>query len=106
MDRFQEFAIFDFSFTNFVTTKLVKLLYAIALIFIVLGFLSMVVFGFVSMFNDSVGAGLAILCFSPFVLVIYVLLARVWSEFLIVMFRISENISELVEQGREKGDIA
>jgi len=102
VDQFQEFAIFDFSFSNFVTTKLVKLLYAIALIFIVLGFLTMVVFGFVSMFNDSVGAGIAILCFSPFLLVIYVLFARVWAEFLIVMFRISENISELVEQGREK----
>ncbi|MFN2189406.1 MAG: DUF4282 domain-containing protein [Candidatus Promineifilaceae bacterium] len=106
MDRLQEYAIFDFSFTHFVTTKLVKLLYAIALIFIVIGFLTMIVAGFVSMFNDSFGSGLALLCMSPFVLLIYVLLARVWSEFLIVIFRISENISLLVEQGQEKGGSA
>jgi len=98
----QDFAIFDFSFTNFVTTKLIKLLYAISLVFIVLGFFAMVIGAFAAMINDSIGTGLAMLCFSPFLLVIYVLLARVWSEFIIVIFRISENMSELVEQGREK----
>ncbi len=104
MDNFnlQDFAIFDFSFTNFVTTKLIKFLYAISLIFIVLGFFAMVIGGFAAMIGDSVGAGFAILCMSPFVLVIYVLLARVWSEFIIVIFRIAENMAELVEQGREK----
>lgn len=104
MDNFnlQDFAIFDFSFTNFVTTKLIKLLYAISLIFIVLGFFAMVIGGFAAMIGDSVGTGFAILCMSPFFLVIYVLLARVWSEFIIVIFRIAENMAELVEQGREK----
>lgn len=100
--NWQDFAIFDFSFTNFVTTKLIKLLYAISLIFIVLGFFAMVIGGFAAMVGDNVGAGFAILCMSPFVLVIYVLLARVWSEFIIVVFRIAENMAELVEQGREK----
>ena len=106
MDNFnwQDFAIFDFSFTNFVTTKLIKLLYAISLIFIVIGFFAMIIGGFVAMISDSVPAGLAILCVSPFFLVIYILLARVWSEFIIVIFRIAENMAELVEQGRDKAD--
>ena len=99
---FQDFAIFDFSFTNFVTTKLIKLLYAISLIFIVLGFFAMVIGGIAAIFTDSVGVGFGILCMSPFLLVIYVLLARVWSEFIIVIFRIAENMAELVEQGRDK----
>ncbi|MGB3714193.1 MAG: DUF4282 domain-containing protein [Candidatus Promineifilaceae bacterium] len=100
--NWQDFAILDFSFTNFVTTKLIKLLYGISLIFIVLGFFAMVIGGFAAMIGDSVWYGFAILCMSPFVLVIYVLMARVWSEFIIVIFRIAENMAELVEQGREK----
>ena len=60
----------------------------------------MVVGGVATMFNDQFGVGLAILCVSPFVLVMYVLLARVWSEFLIVIFTIAENVAELAEQGR------
>jgi hypothetical protein len=98
----QDFAILDFSFTNFVTTKLIKVLYAISLIFIVLGFFVSLLVGIWTMFDSSFGSGAVILCMSPFVLVIYVLMARVWSEFIIVIFRIAENMAELVEQGREK----
>ncbi|HET6443006.1 MAG TPA: DUF4282 domain-containing protein [candidate division Zixibacteria bacterium] len=106
MDKinWQDFAIFDFSFTNFVTTKLIKLLYIISLIFIVLGFFAFVIGAFGLMINDNIGGGIAMLCFSPFILVIYVLMARVWSEFIIVIFRIAENMAELVEQGRDKAE--
>jgi energy-coupling factor transporter transmembrane protein EcfT len=96
----QDFAIFDFSFTNFVTTKLIKFLYAIALIFAVLGFFAMVIAGFASLFGDGGAAGLAFLCLSPFFLIFWILLARVYSEFIIVIFRIAESMSELVEQGK------
>lgn len=100
--NWQDFAILDFSFSKFVTTTLIKVLYALALVVIVLGFFVMVISGFVALFSDNVGGGFALLCASPFVLVIYVLLARVWSEMIIVIFRIAENMNKLVEQGSTK----
>jgi energy-coupling factor transporter transmembrane protein EcfT len=102
--NWQEFALLDFSFSNFVTTKLIKFIYGIALVFAVLGFLGMVIAGIALMFSEGVAAGFAFLCLSPFVLFISILLARVYSEFIIVIFRIAENMSELVEQGRSKPD--
>lgn len=100
--NWQDFAIFDFSFTNFVTTKLIKIIYAISLVIVVLSFFAMVIGGFGLMVSDSIAAGFALLCLSPFVLVFWILMARVYSEFIIVIFRIAENMSELVEQGRDK----
>jgi hypothetical protein len=104
--NWQDFAIFDFSFTNFVTTKLIKIIYAISLVMVVLGFFGMVIGGFGAMLSDNVAFGFAMLCISPFLLVFWILMARVYSEFIIVIFRIAENMSELVEQGREKEEQA
>jgi hypothetical protein len=98
----KDIAIFDFSFSSFVTTKLIKFIYGIALVLAVLGFFGMVISGIASIFSDGVAAGFALLCLSPFVLIITILLARVYSEFIIVIFRIAENMTELVEQGRSK----
>ncbi len=102
--NWQDFALLDFSFSNFVTTKLIKFIYGLALVFAVLAFFGMVIAGIALMFSDGVGAGLAFLCTSPFILFMMILLARVYSEFIIVIFRIAENMSELVEQGRSKPD--
>ena len=100
--NWQDISIFDFSFTNFVTTKLIKLLYAITLGLIAIGFVVMVIVGIVSLFTDSIGTGIALICLSPFYAILAVLFARIYSEFVIVIFRIAENSSKLVEQHSAK----
>jgi hypothetical protein len=90
-------ALFDFSFTNFVTTKLIKVLYALGIIVAALYALAFVVAGFAK--GPLFGVLFIVLgaiCF--FVIVIY---SRVCMELIIVIFRAAEHLAELVRQGRK-----
>ena len=89
-------ALFDQSFSEFVTTKLIKLLYAISLGFSAL----LLVAAVVVLFMQSVGAGVVGLLLAPIVFVLSALMTRVWTELLIVIFRIAENSTEIVNQNK------
>jgi len=85
--------LFDFSFSEFVTTKIVKILYGIGILFATLGALAMIVRGF----GDSFGKGLIFLLISPIVFIIYTIFARVVLETIIVLFRIAENVKDIAD---------
>jgi hypothetical protein len=87
-------ALFDFSFTEFVTTRIIKVLFGIAI------FLSAVVtiFYIAGSFASSVPLGILILILSPIIFLIYVILARVWLEVIIVLFRIAEHVGEMAQK--------
>jgi hypothetical protein len=92
-------ALFDLSFSEFVTTKLIKVLYIILLIVMALGYLALVIAGF----SQSFWGGLLMLVIvGPIATLLYIIMARVYMELLIVIFRIAENTGELVKQGRLK----
>ncbi len=96
-------ALLDFSFSEFITTKLVKILYVLLLIIIALFFLGGIGTAVVSIFSrGGFARGLGLLCGTPIITLIYVILARAWTELIIVVFRIAENTTELAEQGRRK----
>jgi hypothetical protein len=81
-------SLFDLSFTSFVTTKLIKLLYVLSLVLLGLGYL----FIAAAAFNDSGGAGvLWLFILGPLVIFFYLLLYRVFFELVMVVFRIFEN---------------
>ena len=80
-------ALFDFSFTSFVTLKLIKVLYVIIMILAVLSVIGTIVVGF----QASNTMGILALVLSPILFIIYILLARVWMELIVVFFRIEEN---------------
>ena len=84
--------LFDLSLTSYVTTKILKVIYIVAIVLAGLGALSMIVSGF----RVGAGAGLLALIVSPILFLIYVILARVWVELVIVLFRIADDISTLV----------
>lgn len=86
--------LFDLSFTDFVTTRVIKLLFIIGIVFAAVGTLFLIIGGF----GNSTGTGVACLVLSPLVFLVYVLLARIWCEMIIVVFRIAENTGRLVEQ--------
>jgi hypothetical protein len=96
-------AMFDLSFSEFITTKLIRILYILLLILIAIAFVVGFFGGLVTMFTrGGFFRGLVILLVSPVAAFLYVILARMWMEVIIVLFRIAENTTELVRQGRSQ----
>lgn len=87
--------LFDFSFTEFITTKIIKFIYILGMIVTGLATIGIIISGF----SQSVVIGIVALIFSPLIFLIYVIVLRVWLEIIIVIFRISEN-TELLK-GKE-----
>jgi uncharacterized protein DUF4282 len=91
-------ALFDFGFTSFITTKIIKVLYALVVIMVMLAALLFTVFAF----RASPAFGLlALVIGDPLYIIISLALWRVWSEGAIAFFRIAEDIRAL----RERTDI-
>src|SRR4028118_117507 len=89
-------ALFDFSFSQFVTTRLVRLLYAIGVVLAVVVAVGAIIGGF----SESAGAGIAALIVAPLIFLLVVILARVQLEIIIVVFRIAEYLREMSGQRR------
>lgn len=92
-------SLFDFSFRNFVTAKIIGVLYIISVVIIAL----YTVFLIVAAFEASPAFGaVTLLILGPLVFLVSVIYVRVLLEIAIVLFRISENTSEMVRQGRRE----
>lgn len=96
-------SLFDLSFSEFITTRIIKLLFVLLIIMSGIMALGMIVSGFAS---KSGAIGILALLLSPVVFLIYVVMARVWLELVIVAFRIAENTSRLVKMQEGKGEAA
>jgi len=82
-------ALFDFSFTSFLTLKFLKVIYALLVAFTLLFGLLFLIFGL-----SRGGAGAVLSLFLvPLVTFLCLLLARVLTEGLALFFRIGENTS-------------
>jgi hypothetical protein len=90
--------LFDFSFTEFVTTRMIKILFFVGIVIAALGALALIGKGF----NDGFFSGIIMLLIAPIVFLIYVLLVRVWCEMIIVIFRIAENTSRMVGKNTDQ----
>lgn len=95
--------IFDLSFSEFVTTKVIKFIFVLQII-------GAVVFSFgfmVSGFRAGFGKGLLFLILTPVVFFVITLLSRIWCELLVVVFKIADNTSKIANQtasGKESGE--
>ena len=85
-------SIFDFSFSSFITTKIIKFLYGA----------SMIISAIISLFLISTGFGssavmgiITLLIIAPIVFILIIVIARVYLEIMIVLFTISENITKI-----------
>jgi hypothetical protein len=87
-------ALFDFSFTNFVTPILVRFVYLLATVALVLSWLIFVIVGFA----NSVGTGLGVLILGPIFVVIYLAVIRMTLEFYLSVVRMSEDIHKRLPQ--------
>lgn len=91
-------SLMDFSFTSFVTSKIIKLLYGLSIVSAgVLG-LILIIAGF----GMSALAGIVMLLIvAPLVFIISVIYSRVLLEIVIVIFRISEHSTEIAANTRK-----
>ena len=91
-------SLFDLSFTSFVTTKIIKVIYVLTLIGIALLALAFVV----GAFQESTGLGLFVLLIgAPIGSLIYIIYSRVILEFIIQVFRIGELLRDQTALQRE-----
>jgi hypothetical protein len=87
--------LFDLSFTRFITIKLIKLLFIIAIVFY--GLIALMIMGS-ALGNLKSFAGLFQLAMGPVVFLVGVISARIFLELSIVFFRIESNTAKLVEK--------
>ena len=86
-------SLFDLSFTSLVTTRIIKVLYVLAIIVIGIYALIFIAGGF----SNSTSAGvLVLLILAPLFALVSLIYTRVLLEVIIALFRIMENTSELV----------
>ena len=90
-------ALFDISFSAFIVTKLIKVIYVLSIIFAAITALVILIGG------AQEGGGTAVLALigSPIVFFLYVIFARIWCEMIIVIFRIADHTGRLVEMKQE-----
>lgn len=91
--------LFDFSFTKFVTPRIVAVLYGIGIIATGIAALAIVIAGF----SNGFGSGIAALVAAPIVFFIYLLFLRVGLETLIVAFKNAESNRQIAENTRGLG---
>jgi hypothetical protein len=92
--------LFDFSFSSFVTTDIIKIIYGLAIFFSVIMALGFIISGF----NAGAAWGILALLVSPLVFLLYVMACRVWLEIVIVIFRIAENTQAMAGIPPASGD--
>jgi hypothetical protein len=93
-------SLFDLSFTSLVTTRIIKVLYVLAIIVIGIEALAWIFLGF----HQSAGLGVLMLFIvAPIFGLLALIYTRVLLEVVIALFRIMENTGELVARANPEG---
>ncbi len=93
--------LFDTSFSEFITPTIIRVLYILILVMITIGALIVFIAGLA---RGGSGA-LVSLIVVPIGYLIYVILARVYMEILIVLFRIHESAAEIARNTRNRNTL-
>ena len=89
MDTHEGFlkGLFDTRFGTLITPKIIRVLYILTMIVLALVAISFII----GAFNNSVGWGIAVLVvLAPLGFLLYLIVARIWLELVIVAFKINE----------------
>jgi hypothetical protein len=81
-----------------VTTKLIKVIYALGMVIAALAALMLAATGFTQ--GGLVGIAMLVIV-APIVFLLTVIYSRVLLEIIIVVFRMAEHLAEIAEQGRK-----
>jgi ABC-type proline/glycine betaine transport system permease subunit len=88
-------ALFDFSFTSFVTVKIIKVLYVLITVLVALFWLGYSIIAF----RASAGGGVIVLIFGALFSIIVLAFWRLVLEAFVVVFRIAEDLRAVRERG-------
>lgn len=88
--------LFDLSFKSFITVKIIKLLYVLAIIGSGLIGLILLIGG-VSTMKYSAGAGFLQIVLAPLIALLGIIWSRVFLELTVVLFNIEENTAKIAE---------
>ena len=86
-------SLFDFSFSRFVTLRLVKFLYVVSMIVIMLAVIVLIIAGFTEAVSGVEAVGYIVL--APILAFLYLVGVRVGFELVVVVFRIGETATEI-----------
>jgi hypothetical protein len=92
-------ALFDFTFTDFITSKMIRLLYILLIIAAGIGTIIIIVAAFAK--SAAFGA-LTLLILGPIAFLVGVICIRVYMEIIIVLFRIAENTNIIAKSHQSK----
>lgn len=92
-------SLFDFSFKNFVTSRVIPVVWILWLVGIGFGTLSGVIASFIAMGEDAGFFGFFMLILTLISGAMGVLFSRIVMEVLIVLFRISEDLTSIRKRG-------
>lgn len=90
-------ALFDFSFSRFVSVSLIRIAYVLALL---VGVFIMVATVVMTFFNSGFLAGIFSLVIASVAFIVFAVIARVWLEFVVVIFRIADHTKKMADQIR------
>ncbi len=88
-------SLFDFSFTDFITSKIIRILYVLLIIVAVVLALLAIVAAFIS---SALLGVVTLIVLAPLGFIVAVICVRVYLEIVIVIFRIAENTAEIARQ--------
>lgn len=96
-------SLFDFSFTELITTKIIKVLYGLGILGAILVAGSLMIPAIKH--SDSAGEKILAVILFPLLALLYIIIFRVFYEIIIVIFRIAEyskDIRDIARQGQRK----
>ncbi|MDN5779970.1 MAG: DUF4282 domain-containing protein, partial [Humibacillus sp.] len=88
-------ALFDFTFTRFVTPMLVRFVYLLATVVLAITWLAFLI----ASFTQGIGYGLFVLIIGPIIVIIYLAIIRMTLEFYLSVVRMSQDIHQRLPQG-------
>jgi hypothetical protein len=91
-------SLLDVSFSRFITSKLVSILYVLFLAFVGLGLIVTIFGALIDLFQGDFGSALLQIILAPIGALVAVVIARVYLELIIVIFKIAENTRAMVEK--------
>jgi hypothetical protein len=95
-------ALFDFSFTHYVTPTIIRIIFGIVIVVSAILALGVAI----AAFNVNIVLGFFVLIiFGPLIFLVYVILYRVFLEVVMAVFTIAENTTKLVDSGNQSATI-
>lgn len=88
--------LLDFSFTTFITQKLIKVIYGLGIALLCLWALILIV----GAFGQSFTIGVTTAVFAPIGLLVAVIVLRIYLEIAIVLFRIADNTTQMASASK------